>query len=301
MKPRRFVSAPMLLALAALGLQGCSERTSTPFSDAIPASVNAASVQPAPPQDDSYEASGPLVVENQVDIAAQREGLILRTMAEPGQRARKNQLLAELDSRQITADLEAARAKTRSIEADLKNWEAEAKVLDADYRRAEKMWDAQIITKEQLEHARYKVESDQWDVKRVQELLVNAQDSERSLQLELEKTQIRAPFDGLVARRYVRAGQRVAIGERLFWVTAEGPLRMKFTLPERFLGRVKRGEELVVTSPVGEGERHKARVIQLSPVVDPSSGTFDVMVELVAPSPHLHPGMTAAIRLSPQP
>ena len=279
-------------------LQGCSERTSTSFSDPIPASVNAASVQPAPPQDNSYEASGPLVVENQVDVTAQREGLILRTMGEPGQRARKNQLLAELDSRQITADLEAARAKTRSIEADLKNWEAEAKVLEADYRRAQKMWDAQIITKEQLEHARYKLESDQWDVKRVQELLINAQDNERSLQLELEKTQIRAPFDGIVARRYVRAGQRVAIGERLFWVTAEGPLRMKFTLPERFLGRVKKGEELWVTPAVAEGARHKARVIQLSPVVDPSSGTFDVMAELVGPTPELHPGMTAAIHVT---
>lgn len=301
MKPGRFVSTRVSLALAAVVLQGCSERTSTSFNDPIPASVNAASVQlPPSPQDDSYIASGPLVVENQVDVTAQREGIILRTIGEPGQRAKRNQLLAELDSRQISADLEAARAKTRSIEADLKNWEAEAKVLEADYRRAEKMWDAQILTKEQLEHARYKAESDKWDVKRVQELLVNAQDTERSLQLELEKTQIRAPFDGIVARRYVRTGQRVAVGDRLFWVTAEGPLRMKFTLPERFLGRVKRGEELWVTSPVVEAARHKARVIQLSPVVDPSSGTFDVMVELVAAAPDLHPGMTAAIRLTPR-
>ena len=206
--------------------------------------MNAASAQPAPPQDDSYIASGPLVVENQVDVAAQREGVVLRTMAEPGLRAKKNRLLEELDARQITADLEAARAKTRSIEADLKNWEAEAKVLESDHRRAQKMWDAQIITQEQLEHARYKAESDQWDVKRVEELLVNAQDTERSLELELEKTRIRAPFEGIVARRYVREGQKVAIGDRLFWVTAEGPLRMKFTLPERFLGRVKRRRAL---------------------------------------------------------
>ena len=298
MKFARLASEPALLVLAALALQGCGESKPTQAAAPVPTVVNAASAQPAPPPDDSYTASGPLVVENQVDVAAQREGVVLRTMAEPGLRARKNQLLAELDARQISADLEAARAKTRSIEADLKNWEAEAKVLESDYQRAQKMWDAQIITKEQLEHARYKAESDQWDVKRAQELLVNAQDMERSLELELEKTRIRAPFDGIVARRYVREGQKVAIGDRLFWVTAEGPLRLKFTLPERFLGRVKKGEELWVTSPIVQDEKHKARVVQLSPVVDPSSGTFDVMVELVGPAPELHPGMTAAVRLT---
>ena len=70
-------------------------------------------------------------------------------------------------------------------------------------------------------------------------MLTNAQAAERSLELEKEKTRITAPFDGIVARRYVRVGQKVAISDRLFWVTAVAPLEVKFTLPERFLGKGK--------------------------------------------------------------
>ncbi len=84
-----------------------------------------------------------------------------------------------------------------------------------------------------MQHAKYKAESEQWDIKRVTELYSTAQQEERSLELELEKTRVMAPFDGLVARRYVREGQNVAKGDRLFWITAEAPLLMRFTLPER--------------------------------------------------------------------
>jgi len=296
MRARLFLGF-VLAVLAAAVLAGCSE--TKPAEASAPPAQTAAPAQPAAPKDDAVLASGPLVVENQVDVAAQREGVVLRTMAEPGRRVKKNQLLAELDARQISADMEAARAKTRSIEDDLKNWEAEAKVLEADYLRAQKMWDAQLITKEQLDHARYKAESDQWDVKRVQELLANARLTERSLELEVEKTKIRAPFGGIVARRYVRDGQKVAVGDRLFWVTAEGPLRVKFTLPERYLGKVKKGEELWLTTPDVEGEKHKARIIELSPVVDPSSGTIEVLAEVVGPAQELRPGMTANVRFEP--
>jgi len=286
----------VLAVLAAAVLGGCSE--TKPAEAGAPPSQTAAAAQPAAAKDDAVLASGPLVVENQVDVAAQREGVVVHIMAETGLRVKKNQLLAELDARQISADMEAARAKTRSVEADLKNWEAETKVLEADYQRAQKMWDAQLITKEQLDHARFKAESNQWDVKRCQELLDNARLTERSLELEVEKTRIRAPFDGIVARRYVRDGQNVAVGERLFWVTAEGPLRVKFTLPERYLGKVKKGEDLWLTSPGTEGEKHKARIIRLSPVVDPSSGTIDVLAEVLGPPGELHPGMTADIHLA---
>lgn len=255
-----------------------------------------------PPVDQTYTASGPLVVENQVDVAAQREGVVVQILVEPGMRVHVGQLLARLDDRQITADLEAARAKTASTEADLNNWKAEAKVLDADYQRARKMWEAQIIPQEQLEHARYRAEADQWDVKRVEQLLINARDTQHSLELELEKTRIGAPFDGVVARRYVRAGQMVARDERLFWITATAPLRIRFTLPSRFVNRIKVGQPLEISVPDGStGVDRAARVIEMSPVVDPASGTIEVLAELVGPTSDLRPGMQADIHLPSRP
>lgn len=246
-----------------------------------------------------FLASGPIIVEEQVDVAAQRDGVVTRVLAEPGTPVKTGQLLAALDDRQISADLEAASARTRSTEDDLKNWEAEAKVLDSDYARAEKMWEAQIIPKEQLEHAKYKAESDQWDVKRVSELLTNAKQAEHSLELELEKTQIKAPFNGIVARRYVRAGQTVAKNDRLFWVTAVAPLRIRVTLPERFLGHIKSGALTAVTpaEDISPGRRFRAKVIQVSPVVDPSSDTIEILAEFYGDTSGLRPGMRANLHV----
>ena len=287
------------VALAIIIVLGCRSTVPTP--------VVQAAAEPAPsptapgPAEHAYIASGPLVVENQVELAAERDGTLAKILAEPGKHVLKGDLLAQLDDRQISAELEAARAKTRSTVNDLGNWKAEAKVLEADYERARKMWDAQLITKEQLDHARYKAESDQWDVKRVEEMIANSRATERSLEFELDKTRIQAPFSGVVARRYVSLGQTVAKGERLFWVTATSPLLVRFSLPETFVGKVRRGQTVSVISTDVPDEPHPAKIIQLSPVVDPASGTIDVEAEVLGGAGKLYPGMTASIRVEQQP
>jgi membrane fusion protein (multidrug efflux system) len=197
----------------------------------------------------------------------------------------------------LSADLEGARAKTRSTEADLKAWQAEANVLQSDYDRSEKMWEAQLITREQRDHAKYKAEADKFDVQRVEQQLINAQQVQRSLELELDKTRICAPFSGVVARRYVRQGQQVAKGDRLFWVTAEGPLGMRFTLPEKFIGRIQKGQVLSMTTADLPDQKYQVKVVQVSPVVDPASSTIEVTVELEGKSGSLRPGMDARVTL----
>jgi len=289
----------LLLLLVGLGLcEGGCDRNSAQAVTAVPA-AEAATLPATQPKntEEPLTVSGPLIVEHQVEIAAQRDGVLTKIETEPGMRVKAGDILALLDDRQLSADLEAARAKTRSTAADLKNWEAESKVMDADYDRAQKLWDAHVIPQEELQHAQYKAESEKWDILRVRELLTNAQANERSLELELEKTRIRAPFDSLVARRYVREGQQVAKGDHLFWVTAEAPLRLRFTLPERFYGHLTKGEQLPLSSPDLPDETHIARVIEISPVVDPSSGTIDVLLELTGQAGHLRPGMTARVTL----
>jgi len=288
--------------LAASFLSGCHDSNPAASSSAslaakAPAANPSADTGAAKPPTEDITSSGPIVVENQLDVAAQREGVVAEIQADTGKLVHKRDLLARLDDRQLTADRDAAEAKLRSIDANVKNWMAEIKVLEADLARSEKMWDAQIITKEQLEHDRFKVEADRYELERERENAVNQQDVIRSLNLELEKTRILAPFDGVVARRYVRVGQRVGNGDRLFWVTAIAPLRVKFTLPERLLGQVARGQVISVVSPDSPDSRHTAKVIQISPVVDPSSGTIEVLAEIVGPAGSLRPGMTANIRI----
>jgi membrane fusion protein (multidrug efflux system) len=288
-----------MLGLALLALTACSDK-SPQIVAAAPSSPTAAptaSMASLPPTEKGFAVSGPLLVEHQLDLVAQRDGVLAKLHSDVGARVAAGDLLAELDDRQLNSDLEAARAKTRGTEAELKSWQAEAQVLQYDYERAQKMWDAKLIPLEQYEHAKYKAEEEQWDVKKVEQMLITAKENQHALELELEKTHITAPFAGVLARRYVREGQQVSRGDRLFWITGDGPLRMRFTLPERFIGRVKRGQELPLTTPDLPGQNYRAKIVELSPVIDPSSSTFEVLVELEGSRGELRPGMDASVTL----
>lgn len=290
---------------AALLVSGCGETKPSTTIAAGPPPANASSsptvdpkpVATIPATEDSLTFSGPLIVEHQVDVSAQRDGVIAALSADVNSRVKAGDELARLDDRQLTANLDAARAKTRSVENDLRNWEAETKMLEADYSRAKRLHDEGIWSEEQLQHARYAAEADEWETRRSQELLTSSKNDERALELELEKARITAPFDGIVARRYVRAGQSVAKGDRLFWVTEEGPLRMRFTLPERFIGHIRQGQELPLISMDAPAERHMVRVVEISPVVDPASGTIEILAELQGAKGQLRPGMAASVRI----
>ncbi|MGO9649117.1 MAG: efflux RND transporter periplasmic adaptor subunit [Terriglobales bacterium] len=283
------------LTILVLGFNGCSGSKDVVVAAApAPAADQPASVQ----NENVFVASGPVVVENQVDVSALREGPVVAILAQPGTQVHQGQLLAKLDDRQISADLEGAAARVRSIAANLKNWQAETRVLQADRARAEKLYEAQVIPKEELEHVQYKEEADEYEIQREAESLNNAKATQKSLELELDKTNVVAPFDGIVARRYVRVGQKVAVGDRLFWVTALTPLEVKFTLPERFFSRVHNGEQLTVSSAdISPEARYTAKIVQVSPVVDPSSGTIEILAQVVGPAPALRPGMLVNITL----
>lgn len=290
------------LVVAAIQLAGCggdkSQSSMVSSAAPLPAPTAATPVQPpAALADPELVVSGPIIVEHEVDLTAQRDGVVAKIFYDVSARVKAGTLLAQFDDRQLQSQLESARAKSRSVEADLNNWKAERKVMQADYTRAQQAAAQGLISAEQLQHAQFQVESHDWDIKRVTELLNNAQQDERSLELELQKSRIVAPFDAVVARRYIRESQTVAKGDRLFWVTSEAPLLIRFTLPERLFGKVRRAQELQVDSPDAAGERHIARVREISPVIDPASGTFEVLVELVGNPGSLRPGMTASVHL----
>jgi membrane fusion protein (multidrug efflux system) len=287
-----------VLALLAAGC-GNESKPSPNVTNAAPAPAGADATRLAAPAtaDAGLVVTGPIIVEHQIEMTAQRDGIVEKIFADAPGRVKAGTLLAELDGRQIAANLEAARAKTRSVAADLKNWQAESEVLKADYTRQQHLFELGLTSEEQLQHAKYKAESDQWDILRVKEMLNTTKEEEHSLELEMEKTKIIAPFDGLIARRYVREGQNVARGDRLFWVTAESPLLMRFTLPEKYFGTIRNGQQLEITSADVPGEKHAARIKQISPVVDPSSGTFEVLAELMGNRGAFRPGMNASAQL----
>lgn len=254
---------------------------------------------PATSQPDVFVAMGPIVVEQQLDVTALRDGVVTDLTVDVDSPVKKGQLLARLDDRQLIAEREAAEHKLRSIEADVKNWESEVQVRQVDLQRSEAMLKDGIVTQQQVDHDRYNLTASQYEVDRERESALSARSDLESIQLELEKTRIIAPFNGIIARRYVRQGQRVASGDKLFWVTAVEPLQVRFTLPEQYSRSLKPGDELALPSAVA-GESASARVIHVSPVIDPASGTVEVIALIDKPS-SLRPGMTVSIRIPKTP
>jgi len=238
------------------------------------------------------------MVEDQVDVLAQREGMVAKLHADIGSRVRKGDLLAQLDDRQLVSDRAALEAKVKSTQAEAQNWEAEIKVLQSDLERDEQMFKDSLITAKQVEHSRYKVIGAQFQLEREHQNLANARATLQSLQLEMEKTRILAPFNGVVARRYVRQGQKLSVNDRVFWVTATAPINVQFTLPEMFVGRIKPGQQISVVAPSSPGKTHSATISRVSPVVDPSSGTIEVLARLADPGEDLKPGMTVTVRVN---
>ncbi len=287
----------MLLGLAMI-FSACSEQMPPSVAAAPEPAAAAPSTSHASLSDNAFTASGPLLVEHQLDLLAQRDGMISKLAADVGTRVKMGDVLAEMDDRQLMADLDVARSKANSAEADLKGWQSEEKVLNADYDRAKKLWDAQLIPLEQFEHVKFKSEEEHFEVQRAEQSLAAAKATQQSLGLELEKTRVRAPFPGVVSRRYVRDGQQVTRGDRLFWITGAGPLRMRFTMPEKFIGQIKKGLQVNLTTPDVPDRSYKAKVVEVSPVIDPASSTFEVMVQVENSHIDLRPGMNVSVNMT---
>jgi HlyD family secretion protein len=287
----------VLIAGCGLMSLGCSSPPTPVVSAAPSAPVDQPpAAKPATSTLREFVAMGPIVVEQELDVTSLRDGVVSELLADVDSPVRKGQLLARLDDRQLVAEREAAEHKVRSIQADVKNWESEVKVREVDLQRSEQMLKDGIETQQQVDHDRYHLTATRYELEREGENLMNARSSLQAIELELEKTRISAPFNGVVARRYVRQGQRVAAGDKLFWVTAVEHLQVRFTVPEQYSRSLKVGDQVWLTPSTGQGESTSAKVIHVSPVVDPASGTVEV-IALLGKQSLFRPGMTASIHL----
>ena len=103
----------------------------------------------------------------------------------------------------------------------------------------------------------------------------------------------------MVGRSSVRPAQEVKTGDILFWITAEAPLRVLFTVPEAAMAVFSPGKALELTTADYPSLRQAGRILRVSPVVDPASGSVQVIGTVVRPSPLLKPGMSMQVRLAP--
>jgi RND family efflux transporter MFP subunit len=299
--------APCLLSLSACdahpvagtaAAETAVPSSATPIAAAAPASSAPTPTQSAALDPKSFSTSGPLVAEQQADIAAERPGHIVEIAVQIGDHVKKGQLLASLDDRQLRSTVEVGRARIASAQAQVNQWEAEESSAKSDLRRADAMRADKIISDENWETAKYKVDETAAEVTRYKSEQAAAEAELNTANLQLEQSRIVAPFSGVVGRSSVRPAQEVKAGDVLFWITAERPLRVLFTVPESVMASFTRGAPLDITTTDFPGLHQPGRILRVSPVIDPASGSVQVIGAVEHPSPLLKPGMTMQVRLA---
>ena len=215
-----------------------------------------------------FETNGTLEAENEVDLVARSAGPIVELSAEEGERVRRGQVLARIDDREILAQLEVARVGRQEALAS--------------FERSAALHRQDLISQEAYDAALARRDAARGDVER--------------LEVQLDYTTITAPFDGLVVARYVKFAETVAVGGPLFRVSDFDPLLCPIQVPERELSRLAVGQQASLEVEAWPGERFRARVLRLSPVIEAATGTVKVTLE-VAGQGRLRPGMFASVFL----
>ncbi|MGD0730167.1 MAG: efflux RND transporter periplasmic adaptor subunit [Terracidiphilus sp.] len=299
------ITAATLVVAAALPLgSGCNSK---PEAQAAAAERPAASTPapppsvppPAAPDAGQFTTTGPLVAEQQADIAAERNGRVVQVAVQMGDHVKRDQLLALLDDRALKSAANAQKARIAAAQAAVTNWETEEMSVKNDLRRADGMRANNIISEEDWEHVKYKLDETIALVARYRSEEAAAEADLITANLQLEQSRIVAPFAGVVGRSSVRPAQEVKAGDVLFWITAEAPLRVLFTVPETVMAAFTTGKALDLTTADYPGLHQPGRILRVSPVVDPASGSVQVIGVVASPSPLMKPGMQMQVRLAP--
>jgi RND family efflux transporter MFP subunit len=295
-----------VLGTALCCLAGCSQETtasgpvlaSSPAAPAADPPSSPAAPAPATGEGRAFTTVGPLIVEQQADVVAERDGHVNAVKVEIGDHVRRGEVLALLDDRALQAARAEKAARIDSLRAQIQTWEAEQKSNEADLRRADAMRTEKILDDEDWEHVQYKLAETKTQVVRYKAEEAAAEAELRSADVELSQSHITAPFDGVVGRRSVHEAQGVKKGDALFWITAQAPLRVIFTVPESAMAFFPRGAKLELTTADYPHLKQAASVFRVSPVVDAASGSIEVIGNLEKPSPLLKPGMSMQVKLS---
>jgi RND family efflux transporter MFP subunit len=256
-----------------------------------PSSAPAASLA-----DEGVELLTVLSVEREVDLRAQREGVVVEIVSEQGDRVEAGAVLGRIDDRETVAQVDRARADLEVAENQVKYSEAQVKARDAAYRRAQEMRELGLNSDADLEEAEFRSVGARHDLNSWRAAVERAQAEIRKLEVELEKTRLHAPFAGVVARRYIRPGQNVRKDDPCFRLSELSPLQVRFLVAETSPHQPREGESVNVVAVTSPERVYTARIRRVSPVVDAASGGIEVIAELTNPDlRELRPGMAAKV------
>jgi RND family efflux transporter MFP subunit len=197
-------------------------------------SKTAAAPAPVAPEGFTVEGRVAAYPGAEVLVGSDRAGTIVRLAVQEKDRVRKGDLIAELRSDELRAEVAEARARVSEAEADIRLFETEVE-------RTRQLWDRAVGTKQSYDRA---VRDRDAARARRQTALASVD----RLEALVDKTRIVAPIDGVVIERMVDRGETIEAGDPLVTIADLTKLRVETEVDEFDVARVRAGGEAKITA-----------------------------------------------------
>ena len=253
--------------LIGLALTGCNKGAgNTPDAAAAPLLVSQEDVLVVR---NSALTSGPSITgsvepERRADLRAEVPAVVLAVLKENGDPVKRGDLLVRLDQTSIRDSLMSAQA----------SMSAAAQAYDQAQRQLERMQTLQktgVVSAQQVEDVEIRRNTAQSDREAARSRVVTARQM-------LERTEVRAPFDGIISDRKVSAGDTAQVGKELLKVIDPSSLRFEGFVSADSVGEVKTGQHVWFNIHGYEEKEFTGVITRVNPAANSTTRQVEVLV-----------------------
>ncbi|MEI6392105.1 MAG: efflux RND transporter periplasmic adaptor subunit [Verrucomicrobiota bacterium] len=244
-------------------------------------------------------ATGTLQPVNTVEVGAEISGRLERVPVDFNAHVKKGETLAEIDTKQLRAQVERSEAGLEAAEAGIK--QAQATLLEASQnaKRAEQLAGSKLIPEQELDAARATLARSEAAVASAKAQVTVSRALLNADRTNLEKAVIRSPIDGIVLARKVEPGQTVAATFQtpILFKLAEDLTRMKLivNVDEADVGMVREAQSATFRVDAYPDREFSARItsVRNEPLTVQGVVSYEAILTVDNSEELLRPGMTA--------
>jgi HlyD family secretion protein len=233
-----------------------------------------------------------------VDTVPKVSGRLDVVAVRMGDRVSRGQTLAKIEDSELREQIKQAEASFQVSAATIRQRDADLRLAQTNLDRSRNLFDRQLIPKQTFDDtdARYQAALAQLDLARAQHAQAQARLDE--LKINLSNTSITSPVNGFVSKRTLDPGAWVTPNTAFLSVVDITVVRLVANVVERDLRRISAGQTADVEVDAFPGEKFKGRVANVAPVLDPSTRTAQIEIEIPNPQFRLKPGMYARVHFT---
>jgi membrane fusion protein, multidrug efflux system len=241
---------------------------------------------------------GNLVADATVSVVPRAAGRLQEIDVRLGDRVTRGQRIAKIEDFELIQQVKQAEAAQEVAHATIRQREADLTLAETNVVRSRDLFERKILPRQTLDdnEARHLAAIAQLDLAKAQQTQSKARLDE--LQITLGNTVIMSPVNGFVSRRTVDPGAFVSQSAPVVDVVDITRVRLVANIVERDLKRLQPGNPTEVQVDAFPGETFKGRIARVSPVLDPTTRTAPIEIEIPNPSYRLLPGMYARVGIS---